>query len=110
MDHVTRETIKMGSSVAMESSTGLINRIIRVTLPVTTFMDTESTTGIMVVDMRGHGKITRCMGKAHLPGKMAEYIPESITEIKDKVMVYLHGQTKLDMMATGKVENKMDQG
>ena len=47
------------------------------------------------------------MGWAFIFGRMAVFMKVSIQKIKSRVMVYIHGQTVVDMKVTGTVENSM---
>lgn len=57
---------------------GLTEIDMKVNLMRTTLKDMEDIPGLMVGNMKGFGKITKCMGKVLLYGRMGANIKDSI--------------------------------
>ena len=50
------------------------------------------------------------MAKVALPGPMDENTQDNMSLIKDKAMVFKHGQADADMKGSGYLTNNMDKG
>jgi len=63
------------------------------------------TPGLMAVNIKETGRITRWMERASLLGQMDVSISAIISMIRNMVMAYLHGLTGESMMGNGRMEN-----
>lgn len=68
------------------------------------------TTGQMVVSMKGNGEMVRWKAKEPIHGLMARNTQEIIRRIERKVKGLLNGQMAANMLALGKMGNRMDLG
>ena len=72
MELNTKETTKTGKKKAMAYSNGRTVPSTEATSPTTTSTGLASTNGPITENMMVNGRITRCMDKEPLPGKMEE--------------------------------------
>jgi hypothetical protein len=103
-----RDTMSMARNMDREYFSGLTTQSTLVTSITIIFMEREFTLGVMVVNMKGNGKIIRCMAMVPSPGLMAESMWDSIMMIKNKAMENLSGLMEDHIKETGTMENNME--
>jgi len=103
----TRECIRTGSNMEMESSDGLTTVNSMAISTLTTSKAKENTTGLMEELTKAPGTIIKCTEKACCVGKTERCIREITIWIRKKDMGCSHGQKERSTKGTGKIINSM---
>lgn len=103
----TRGIMSMGKSTALGHLSGPIKVNILVSSTTTTSTGGGSILGVMAVDTKASGRVTKCMGRAPSPGPMEGGMWESMWTTRNKAMGNSSGLTAAHTRATGIMENNM---
>jgi hypothetical protein len=87
--------------MAKESSSGLINLLMKVIFSKITFMEMASTVGQMAVFTEGSGLTIKWRGKAPLLGVMVASTLAAMKMIRSMAMEHLSGQMVASILETG---------
>ena len=101
-----KETTNMGKKMDSESFYGPTCLLIKEISTIITFMVMANISGLMEESIQATGYATKCMGKDFSPGRTVENIKEITMTIRNKVMVFLLGQTEDNMTDNGIMESK----
>ena len=81
---------------------------IRVSFLTIKFKEKEHTFGMRIKNIQVNGRITKCMEKEKLYGKMGQLMRDSIKMIKNMALAYLSGQMEESMWVNGKKGSNME--
>ena len=107
MGHNMKEILKTALSKVMEFFFGLTGQLIKVSFISIRLKDMENMCGLIKDNIKGFGKIIKCMERVFLHGQTVEDIKVNTLLIKSKERVFLFGQMEEHMMVSGKMESRM---
>ena len=105
--HNIKGILKTDLNKGMEFFFGLMDQLIKANFISIKLKDMGNMCGLIKDNIKGFGKITKCMEKVFLHGRTVEDIKVNTLLIKSKEKVYLFGQMEDHMMVNGKMESKM---
>ena len=101
MELATKAPTRREGKMATANLFGLMGQRTKVTLLTTISMGWVCIHGLIKGNTMESGRIIRCTVRESLLGKMAESMMESTLMIRNKDMVYLHGQMEGSTKGTG---------
>ena len=101
MVHATKDSIRRAEKMDMENLYGQMDPLMKELLWITIFTEKECTLGQTRGSIMDNGLTIKCTEREFSLGKMVEDMMESISMIRNKVMVYLLGLMEENMRVIG---------